>query len=177
MRLPCISGVGGGVGTTTLAAALRATDCGIYRQGAPIDVLVCRTSMSSVGAAQRALGVVPHPPVLAVVADAASAASAIGLSRQLRARLRMTEPHVSGVVFVPFVPTWRDIDDPWQEAMRVLVDPPSRSTKGFRQAVEALVAMLLPRVAPNPGQSLPPDPRVDPSAFDRPGAPLRPIST
>ena len=56
---PLIAGAGGGVGTTTIATALRGRDCDIYQPQQPVHVLVCRSTMHSLGCAQRALQTVP----------------------------------------------------------------------------------------------------------------------
>lgn len=52
VRSPLVCGVAGGVGATTIAAALQAQDVGIYC-GGPVDIVVCRTTSSSVAAAHR----------------------------------------------------------------------------------------------------------------------------
>jgi hypothetical protein len=145
MDVPLIGGVAGGVGTTTLARALRAIDGGIYPGAAPVDLLVARSTMYSLGCAQRAAAATPDPPVLAVVADIPR----VRLSGQVKARLRMTEPHLGGLVVVPYVETWPELDDPLQDAERVLatvVDDLPKPLRGFAAAVHQLVDQLKPRL-------------------------------
>jgi hypothetical protein len=145
MKLPLIGGVAGGVGTTTLARALQAIDGGIYPGGCPVDVLVARSTMYSLGCAQRAVAATPVPPLLAVVADAPRAR----LSGRVRARMRMTEPYLAGVVVVPFVDTWADLDDPYRDAERVLAPAAAELPKplrGFAAAIHALVGQIRPRL-------------------------------
>ena len=70
MRAPVVAGVGGGVGTTTVAVGLRGHDRGVTGRrsdGLP-DILVCRGTLDSVRRAAAVLdeaGTEP-PPVLAV---------------------------------------------------------------------------------------------------------------
>lgn len=138
MQQPLVAGVAGGVGTTTLAMALRSRDCGVYQAGAPVDVLVTRATMSSLGCAQRALTTTPSPPVLAVVAAVPGSA----VSRPVRARLRMTEAHIGALVLVPFVPEWMDCIEPHREASGRLNAPTpatSRPLRGFDAALHELV--------------------------------------
>lgn len=142
MQLPRIAGVGGGVGTSTLAAALRARDGGIYRGGDVVDVLVARSTMFSLGCAQRAIAATPEPPVLAVVADLPGGS----LPGMVKARLRMTEPHVAAVVMVPFVGDWRELDTPIGEAANVLAADPPRALRGFAEAMLQLVDEITPRL-------------------------------
>src|SRR5919206_432434 len=69
VRAPLVCGVAGGVGTTTIATALHGRDLGVYC-GGPADIVVCRSTSSSVAAAHRVINAVPGAPVLVVVADA-----------------------------------------------------------------------------------------------------------
>jgi hypothetical protein len=148
MDYPLIAGIAGGVGTTTLARALRAIDCGIYPGAGPVDVLVARSTMYSLGCAQRAVAMTPQPPILAVVADGPRAR----LSRQAKARLRMTEPHLAAVVMVPFVDSWPELDDPYQDAEQVLLaaEPP-KPLRGFDTALRQLVDLIMPRLLARSG--------------------------
>lgn len=166
MDVPLIGGVAGGVGTTTLARALRAIDGGIYPGAAPVDLLVARSTMYSLGCAQRAAAATPAPPILAVVADIPRAR----LSGQVKARLRMTEPHLAGLVVVPYVETWPELDDPYQEAERVLMTVVAELPKplrGFAAAVHQLVGQLKPRLLARSGP-------IGHPAY--PAAGLRPVS-
>jgi hypothetical protein len=162
MQSPLIAGVGGGVGTSILAAALHAQDCGIYRGGRPVHVLVCRSTMSSIGNAQRALAAAPEPPALAVVEDIPGT----GLPQAVRARLRMSEPHLSATVVLPFVPGWRDVDDPWAQASRLLFLPePPRAVREFVRSLRQLLGSVIPRM-----QSTAPAPVPDRAAAAWPAA-------
>lgn len=137
-RTPLVAGVAGGVGVSTLAAALRAHDGGVYAGGS-VDLLVCRTTVTSLGLAHEVAARAPHPPVLAVVADIPST-----IPGSVRARMRMAEPHVHQLVAVPFVPEWRARVDPHGEAAQVL-DPAQqspRSLRDFAKAMDRLVAAL-----------------------------------
>lgn len=138
LHIPQVAGVAGGVGTSTIATALRADDCGIYRGGAPVDVMVCRSTLYSVGCAQRAINATPRPPVLAVVSDTPA-----GVGPNTRSRLRMTEPHVQGIVVVPFVSEWRETDAPYEQARDVLATDGARHLRAFTDAVEHLVEYLV----------------------------------
>lgn len=139
---PFIAGVAGGVGTTTIAAALRGRDCGIYRKNKPVQVLVCRSTLNSLGCAQRALQFTPAPPVLAVVDDVPNGS----LSANTMNRLRMTEGYVFDVVRIPFVTEWRDVENPHHDAADLLVtaDQPKGLrpyVAAVRDLVDAIVAM------------------------------------
>ncbi len=138
-RTPTVAGVAGGVGVSMLASALRAGDLGVYAGGS-VDVLVCRTSVVSLGLAHEVAARTPYPPVLAVVADIPSTIPA-----PVRARMRMAEPHVHRLVAVPFVPEWRSRTDPSVDAAQVLLAPPSqvpRPLREFAKAMQRLVAAL-----------------------------------
>jgi hypothetical protein len=150
MELPLIGGVAGGVGTTTIARALRAIDGGIYPGVAPVDLLVARSTMHSLACAQRAVAATPAPPILAVVADVPRAR----MSGRVKARMRMTEPYLAGVVVVPFVDTWPDLDDPDQDAERVLATADAELPKplrGFAAAIHWLVEQIKPRLLARSG--------------------------
>lgn len=145
MDIPLIGGVAGGVGTSTLARALRAVDGGIYPGVAPVDLLVARSTMYSLACAQRAVAATPMPPVLAVVADIPRAR----LSGRMKARMRMTEPYLAGLVVVPFVDTWPDMDDPYEDAERVLATTAAEVPKvlrGFAIAIRRLIDLIRPRL-------------------------------
>ena len=138
-RMPLVAGVGGGVGTSTLAAAVRGQDRGIYRPGDLVDVLVARASMVSLGAAARALATCPEPrPVLVVVADQARGR----LPDNAGHRLRMSEPYTAGIVHVPYVEAWRHLDQPIASAFHALTGGltrqiPSRAARGFADTTAA----------------------------------------
>lgn len=158
MDPPIVAGVAGGVGTSTIATALGAADCLVYRPGTVVDVLVARSTMYSLGWAQRLLAACPEPPILAVVADGPGTV----LPAPVKARLRMTEPHVAvsslrrgdraAVVRVPFVDTWAAMDDPHQDVVDVLVPNGARDSplpkylRGFAAALQLLRDELIPRL-------------------------------
>ena len=147
-RMPLVAGVGGGVGTSTLAAAVRGQDRGIYRPGDLVDVLVARACMVSLGAAARALATCPEPrPVLVVVADQARG----GLPDNAGHRLRMSEAYTAGIVHVPYVEAWRHLDQPIASAFHALTGGltrqiPSRAARGFAETIRRLVRALTPRL-------------------------------
>ena len=105
VRAPLVCGVAGGVGATTIAAALGAKDLGVYH-GATADIVVCRSTSMSVGAAHRVVNAIPGKPVLVVVAD-----GPLRIPAAVKARVTMVGPHVTAVVWMPYVEHWRQIDD------------------------------------------------------------------
>ncbi|HEY2206746.1 MAG TPA: hypothetical protein VGH99_19965 [Pseudonocardia sp.] len=138
-RAPRIAGVAGGVGTTTLAAALRGYDRG-RAAGQGMEVLVCRSTGESLHHAARVvtwLASAGRPrPVLAVTAD-----QPVPLRGPLRARLRMIEPQVGGLVLVPYVAHWRDLTDPLAEAARLAECPADELPRGLRGYGGALAVL------------------------------------
>lgn len=153
MRVPRIAGVAGGVGTSLLADALHAIDDGVYVDG-PVDVLVCRTTLTSLGDAHRALSQVVYPPVLAVVADIPDV-----VPGPVRARIRMASAYLLDAIAVPFVGEWRNVDDPYSEASWVL-DPDIRlpkSLRPFSKAMRSLAHALEPLLSTNPIPAEPAD--------------------
>jgi hypothetical protein len=168
MRPPVVGGAAGGVGTTTLALALRGRDGGLPG-GA--DVLVCRATVDSLS---RAAAVLERAgsgarPVLAVTLDGAR------LPRgPVRARLRALEPQASAVVLLPHVRTWRTADDPSAQAATLLIEPVERvpwPLRAFATAVHDVAAAV---VASGRLQTAPPPP----DSAEAPGrrAPSRPDS-
>ena len=117
MRAPLVCGVAGGVGTTTIATALHGRDLGVY-VGGPADIVVCRSTSSSVGAAHRVINAIPGTPVLVVVADAPLRTPA-----PVKARARMVEPHLAALVWMPYVEQWRHTDDALTHAKAVSSHP------------------------------------------------------
>lgn len=142
MRAPLVCGVAGGVGATTIAAALQAQDLGIYC-GGPVDIVVCRTTSSSVAAAHRVVNAAPSKPVLVVVAD-----GPLRMPAPAKARLTMVEPHLTALVAMPFVPRWREIDQALEQAVSALRYP-DRVPKWLQPWAGALgqvMAAVLPLV-------------------------------
>lgn len=117
MRAPLVCGVAGGVGTTTIATALHARDLGVYC-GGPADIVVCRSTSSSVGAAHRVINAIPGAPVLVVVAD-----GPLWTPAPVKARARMVEPHLTALVWMPYVEQWRHTDDALKHAKAVSSHP------------------------------------------------------
>lgn len=66
---PRVGGIGGGVGTSVVAALIEAQDLGVVTDAAAIEVLVCRSTASSVTKAIALATSVPVRPVLVVVDD------------------------------------------------------------------------------------------------------------
>jgi len=134
MRVPVVAGVGGGVGTTTVAAALRAHDAGRIAGRLP-DILVCRGTFDSL---RRAAAVIddagPEPvPVVAVTLDGARM-----LRGPLRARLDLLEADAGALVLLPHVRRWGTLADPLAETTRLLADPAERLPRPLRAYTAAL---------------------------------------
>ena len=104
MRAPVVAGVGGGVGTTTVAVGLRGHDSGRvtgHRPDGSPDILVCRGTLDSVRRAAAVLDEAgPEPPVLAV-----TLAGRVPRG-PLRARLELLEPDAAALVLLPHVRRW-----------------------------------------------------------------------
>ncbi|WP_028925312.1 hypothetical protein [Pseudonocardia acaciae] len=138
LRAPRLGGVAGGVGTTTLATALRAYDRGRMSTELDIDVLVCRSTGDSLHAAASLIAWLGSNararPVLAVTSD-----GPMPIRGPLRARLRMIEPQVGGLVVLPYVAHWRELTDPLTEAARLSEIPSEQLPRPLRPYGEALV--------------------------------------
>lgn len=170
MRAPLVCGVAGGVGATTIAAALRARDLGVYR-GGTADIVVCRSTSMSVGAAHRVVNAVPGKPVLVVVAD-----GPLRTPAAVKARLTMVGPHVAALVWMPYVEHWRQIDTVLEQAVAVPRHPDSvpRWLRPWATALMQVADAVLPLVEQAPGA-----PIASGVITDRPGngglsAPLDP---
>ncbi|MGH3672676.1 MAG: hypothetical protein ACRDSH_18925 [Pseudonocardiaceae bacterium] len=147
MRAPLVCGVAGGVGATTIAAALQAQDLGIYC-GGPVDLVVCRTTSSSVAAAHRVVNAAPGKPVLVVVAD-----GPLRIPAPAKARLTMVEPYLTALVAMPYVTRWRETDQALEQAVAALRYP-NQVPKWLQPWAEALgqvMAAVLPLVDSAPG--------------------------
>ena len=161
MRPPVIAGVGGGVGTTTVAVALRGSD--ESRGADTADILVCRGTLDSLRRAAAVLdrlGAGPRP-VLAVTLDGTRVPRG-----PLRARLQLLEPAVSAVVLLPHVGGWRTVADPLPEVARLLVDPADRVPRPLRRYTAAL-RELADAVAASGRLQAPPSPVRRPDAPGR----------
>lgn len=137
MRAPVVAGVGGGVGTTTVAVGLRGHDSGRVTgrrpDGSP-DILICRGTLDSVRRAAAVLdesGTEP-PPVLAV-----TLAGRVPRG-PLRARLELLEPDAAALVLLPHVRRWCTLTDPLAEVAQLLVEPVARLPRPLRAYAAAL---------------------------------------
>jgi hypothetical protein len=150
---PWVAGVAGGVGTTTVAAALGGTDRGIFT-GRAVDVLVCRATAESLiragRAAQLVTGAGGKRPVLAV-----SPADPGGPSRPSTARMRLLEPHTAAVVVLPYVRRWRDMAVPLDD-LTVLARPPTEMPRALRRYAAAVRDLRAVLGTPPPRRSDPP---------------------
>jgi hypothetical protein len=139
LSAPRVAGVAGGVGTTTLATVLRAHDRGRDVE-LGLEVLACRCTGDNL---QQAAGIVSKlaaaelpRPVLAVTADVPTPPRG-----PLRARLRMIEPQVSGLVVLPYVARWRELSDPLAEVASLLETPLEQLPRALRDYVVAVRAL------------------------------------
>ena len=133
MRVPVVAGVGGGVGTTTVAVGLRGHDGGRVAGWRP-DILVCRDTLDSVQRAAEVLDAAsPEPPPVLAVTLAGRA-----LRGALRPRLELLEPDTAGLVLLPHVRRWSTLPDPLAEVARLLVDPADRLPRPVRAYAAAL---------------------------------------
>lgn len=130
-----VAGVSGGVGVTTVAAAIGASDRGVFISRR-VDVLVCRGSGDSLVRAGQAAQVVAASagwkPVLAV-----NAADASAPNRSVTSRLRLLEPHTSSVVLLPFVRRWEETPAPVEEIRGLLAARRSDLPRGLRSFARA----------------------------------------
>ena len=160
MRAPVVAGVGGGVGTTTVAGALRGHDAGRVTGGWP-DILVCRGTLDSLRRAAAVLQTADPDafPVLAVTLDAARAAR-----RPIRAHLELLEPDLGALVVLPYVRRWATLPDPVAEAAHLLTEPADRLPRplrgyaaALRELVEAVTASGRLDATPDERHSRPTD--------------------
>jgi hypothetical protein len=150
VRAPIVAGVAGGVGTTTVHFLIPASiDGGVYR-GGYVDVLVCRSTVLDLTRAHRAVQAVPGKPLLVVVQDIPAKPP-----RPVRALTTMVEPHVSGVVNLPFVAEWRNESDPWRlaatAASHAEVAKSLRPLQAARRELMTLLTQQLPWLGPTWG--------------------------
>ena len=134
-RRVSVAGVSGGVGTTTLAAAIDGIDRGVF-VGRPVDVLVCRGTAESLQRAAQAAQLqtdgTGRRPLLAVTATEPG-----GLSRAVSARLQVTSAYAARVVTVPLVRHWRDSTAYLQDARAVLSVPRTELPRALRDYARA----------------------------------------
>ena len=132
--MPAVVGVAGGVGTSTVAAALGGRDLGVFT-GRPADVVVCRATVASVLLAGRVTALCARPVVAVTALDTGKPSSA------LRSRLALLEPHTTAVITLPWVPPWCDLVDPIQELRDQLHRPAGklpRTVGGYLAALTAI---------------------------------------
>ena len=148
---PTVAGVAGGVGTTTVAAALGGIDRGVFVNRV-VDVLVCRATGDSLVRAGHAARLVSEVtgrlPVLAV-----TAADATGPGRPVTARLRLLGPNTAAVVVLPFVRRWRELPTPLDEARVLLAVPRTdlpRALRRYAAAVDEIANALTGRRSATP---------------------------
>ncbi|UZJ26880.1 hypothetical protein RHODO2019_17955 (plasmid) [Rhodococcus antarcticus] len=146
-RAPILTGVAGGVGTTTIATVLGSTDRGVYRPGLSVDVLVCRSTATSLASSLTAVQSAPGRPVLLVVADAPGTPP-----KTAAARMRMVQAHTTAVIYLPWVAQLRDSDTPAQDlAAAVRAAQPPKWALPARAAFAELLDTLVPLLrAPDP---------------------------
>jgi hypothetical protein len=153
LKPPRIVGVSGGVGTTTLATALRGCDRGrALDQG--VDVLVCRATGDSLHAAAAATSWLANAgrprPALAVTSD-----SPVPVRGVPRVRLQQMHPWFAGLVVLPHVILWREFTDPLRHVAQLAAYPVPelpRQLRGYAAALERLTEVLLSSglLYPNP---------------------------
>lgn len=155
MRAPIVTGVAGGVGTRTVAFAL-GVSAHAPGQHQPCDVLVCRTTLHSVGLVERHLAAVAERPVLLVTSDAGR------IPRPVRAKLRMVEAYTEGAVHLPHVPRWREVVNPYADVSQLVWQGPEEVAKHLRRyhaALRRLIERVRPQLAgPEPGVRAAPPP-------------------
>lgn len=129
-RSRCVFGLCGGVGTTTIAAALGAVDCGVSHHPPTVEpsavwpVLVCSLRPDQLGALEAVVAAHADKQswlTIAIASDGAGRPPAA-----TRALLRTISPHVRGLVAVPYVACWRwtgaDVTAPPRRWRRALGD-------------------------------------------------------
>jgi hypothetical protein len=130
-----VAGVGGGVGTSTVAGALGAADGGVFT-GRPAQILVCRPTVESVvraGRAARLMTTAAGPPVLAVkCVDQARPSKAV------LDRLRVVEPNLRATILLPHVAAWRDHPFPLDAARLAMRTSPGELTRATQRFVDAV---------------------------------------
>lgn len=132
-RIPVVGGLAGGVGTSTVARALRAHDAGVVAGSDVLpDVVLCRDTVAGLARAAR---MAPPPgvdgPVLVLHPgstdpDGIDAAAA--------------GPGWAAVVALPAVPGWARSPDPWSDAAAVLNRSGASAT--LRRYADALARVV-----------------------------------
>jgi hypothetical protein len=175
VRAPVVAGAAGGVGTTTIATALRGRDAGrdLDRM---VDILVCRCttdSLARAAAVADTLARLGPRPVLAALAVAPVPARG-----PLHARLDLVSDLVADVVVLPDVASWHEATDPLADAATLLARPAGRLPRPLRAYAVALRRLVDAVVgtgrltAPVPGEPALPRPAVPVAA-----GPPHPVNT
>lgn len=147
-RRRTVYGLAGGVGASTIAAALSAVDCGVYLGTPPAQreavwpVLVVPVQPDRLAGLEETVAAHRADPPWLTVAVALD-----GHGRPpaaTRALLRTVEPYVRALVTVPFVARWRWRGaDParaprrWQRAISALADTTPTETSAIAKEVAA----------------------------------------
>lgn len=157
LRAPVVAGVVGGVGTSTLAAALHAVDGGRMGTGSRPDLLVCRAD--SLHLAERGVA-----PVLVVVADRAPRLDRVGAG--------------TTVVVVPDVPAWHGLDAPEVAGLLALAPAhrPARLAAYIAALLDVAAALVRSGVLAPPAAPARPVPLVLPAPARPPVLPLPVVS-
>ncbi len=140
LRAPTVGGLAGGVGTSTVAHALRGRDLGtVGGTGRLPDVVVCRASVSGLERAARIAPVAPgaEHPVLAVTADGPET-----LDDAVAGRLRSGAEGWSALVLLPRVTHWSLLSDPLAEATSLLTLPADDLPEPVRDYARALTRIV-----------------------------------
>jgi hypothetical protein len=129
----------------------------------------------SVGVAHRVVNAIPGKPVLVVVAD-----GPLRIPAAVKARVTMVEPHVTAVVWMPYVEHWRRIDDATAQAVAAPRHP-DRVPKWLHSWTAALTQVadaVLPLLDRTPSAPIATaDVSTDPPANGDLSAPLDPWAT
>lgn len=151
VRQPVVGGIAGGVGTTTIADLIEAIDDGIVIDAGQVDILVARSTASSVKAAIEAAAAMTVAPVLVVVAH-----SHDRCPPPAEQRLKMAEPNLAGLVRLDWISYLAGCDDPWSQLTTAMfADIPPKWVRQASRAREQLLASVtdlvrVPAPAPTP---------------------------
>ncbi|RZT83762.1 hypothetical protein EV383_0580 [Pseudonocardia sediminis] len=140
LRAPTVGGLAGGVGTSTVAHALRGRDLGPVGGAARLpDVVVCRASVSGLERAARIAPATPGAghPVLAVTTDGADTSEG-----PLADRLRDGAAGWAALVLLPRVLHWPLVGDPLAEATSLLTLPADDLPEPVRDYARALTRIV-----------------------------------
>ncbi|GGG01410.1 hypothetical protein GCM10007304_14230 [Rhodococcoides trifolii] len=143
IRIPHVSGVAGGVGTTLAATLLDIrSDYGVRRHGETVDVLVCRSVPSQIAQSIAASMSQGRPPVLVVVDD-----GPLPWPRTSKQRIEMARPNIPHIVRIPWIDRLRSLDDPHASIFEALhghdyLDELPRWIRPVQIAAEQLTAAV-----------------------------------